>query len=408
VFLRVCIFLLLLSSVAQATELIFGPEFAITSQEILDAQQPAPLNVNLSTLRRESFYNTVLVNKRQALIELLKQRLVHDRPIGEKFEVYFKNIDDELRFVLRSPSGWYAALGVDPGVLEWTTNPMTLQQFQNFKNEIQEVIFTIPGEIGLGPALFAGGGHINVGLGPFSSDRLLLRNFVVDLLNHSELFLGVFNHDTNNAISPWLLKVSDLNRIIDFLKSPPEVLQSMELEDFMWKMENSFNVYTNDPYLDYFRPLTAHYFHVRNTGVAFCFRQDKHIYQDQRLGSWRMEIRAVRPQTSMDVFLNQIELIQKRVDFLSRQSDYLQLQNRLQIDFRGRVEDRVYNPPVDPQAALQSFYEFVTESGLRWEDHQSYLWPWWITSGELARFNSGLEYARATQLRSCQSLLGHL
>jgi hypothetical protein len=59
------------------------------------------------------------------------------------------------------------------------------------------------------------------------------------------------------------------------------------------------------------------------------------------------------------------------------------------------LQDRVLNPPVDPQQALQAFHQYVTESGLRWEDHQDYLWPRWISSGEVERFN-------------CQKLLGHL
>ena len=87
----------------------------------------------------------------------------------------------------------------------------------------------------------------------------------------------------------------------------------------------------------------------------------------------------------MDVWLNQIELIESRINNHLRHIDK-PLPLRARVALTEALDP--YVPPVDPQAALRSFYMYVNEARLDWKDHRGYVWPPWIRDGELAKFES--------------------
>jgi hypothetical protein len=69
------------------------------------------------------------------------------------------------------------------------------------------------------------------------------------------------------------------------------------------------------------------------------------------------------------------------------------------------MEKHLLQPPIDPQWALRTFYEYVTESGLEWKDHTDYLWPKWITDHEVELFESTRWFKDREAKRNCESLL---
>lgn len=382
---------------ASAVELKFGPEFTLSNAEIMHDQPVNRMEEGLPQLRIEFFKNPTLKKYYETLLEILKQKLVLERSPDQAFEISRQFVDTEERVVLRSPNGWQAMLGLDPGVFEWTMAPMTHAEYKKHAAEIQYVLFDLPKEVGLEPLLFAGGGHINIGAGAFSDNRGLLVRFIRDFLNHAELSLGVWNYDTNNSLNYWLVpnQIENLRRELQMIDRPESYLSH---RDFAKLLSQILSAPYGDEYLYHFRPPTYVYKSIRNNSWALAFKSDSRQYPDNDLASWRLEIRSVRPQASFDVFLRQTELLQGRVNFLEKNSLGMNLHNSLAIQYDRPFNDRLFNPPVDPQAAIGSFHQYVTESGLAWKDHQNYLWPMWITGGEVAKFNQ-------TQQTLCPDLL---
>ena len=62
-------------------------------------------------------------------------------------------------------------------------------------------------------------------------------------------------------------------------------------------------------------------------------------------------------------------------------------------------------PPVDPQEALEAFHQYLTEAGEEWSDHNDYLWPRWVTDGEVENFELAKGLKSEPESRSCESLI---
>jgi hypothetical protein len=105
----------------------------------------------------------------------------------------------------------------------------------------------------------------------------------------------------------------------------------------------------------------------------------------------RVELRAVRPQASMDVFVRQVRLLRNRLRYLSTLNTPVPLQlpagltEPVPYETQATTEQAL-NPPINAQDALRNFRKFVEESGERIEDHLDYVWPQWISTGEVHRF----------------------
>lgn len=321
------------------------------------------------------------------IVNILRRHLVRGQPSGAEFTEHTKGYEDRLQFT--SPNGWWLALYRDSGGWEFNTNPMTVEQFRQYSADIQDAVFMSAANAGYLPALWQGGGHINIDMTNFKKNPLLFRNFIVDLLNHNELFLGAFSygavntdsHSLGNAQSIRLgipgrrrLNYADLS---GFLKPTLAYLDQLHVRGQL----------TYTKVLDQLGMLDLY-------GSAFTFKN----YDDGRL-----EIRAVRPQTGLDVFIRQIDLFERRLKYLEKLKRPIPFEPRVAI---ARVDDEMLTPPLNPQAALRSFYIYVRESGLEWKDHRDYLWPQWRTGGDLETFESSPWFLRReSKAKSCASQL---
>jgi hypothetical protein len=325
-------------------------------------------------------------------VEQVRSRMVNHLIHGQRPMAQFRKVTNARgRTVFLSPNGWNFTVALDPGVIEITMSPMTVGNFERFASDIQDAIFASAANEGNFPMLFLGGGHINIDFGYFKDDPLLFRNFIVDLLNHNELFMGAWGYDTHNAISPWLLYPSIVRLtqfvIRDFDRNRGSSIDLIEALRTVWSRESRRDTFA----------LEWGVIRTREFGISFAGIDTR----DPEYQKNRIEIRAFRPQASVDVFVRQIRLIKKRIDYLKTFNRPIPL--KMQVPFKEEIDpyDKHFlSPPLDPQRALENYHRYVIETGEKWEDHQDYLWPAWISDGHLLMFNESL------RRNSCDSLLG--
>jgi hypothetical protein len=312
--------------------------------------------------------------------------LVHEQPEGCKFSV---DQGYESRQRLISPNQWWFCISTDSGGHEVGMSPMSVAEYKKFEADIHDAIFVSAANSGYFPALWQGGGHINVDITEFRKNPLLFRNWIADMLSHGELFMGIFNYDISNQ-RPHQLASSDVRARVaqDFgLPSDPgfEVLANEMLRHVDEILSSGHGDETFAKMLEVLKKFNE-------LGIAFSF---------SKINENRVELRGFRPQASIRVFINQIELIQKRLEYLEKFDGPIPV--RLRMDIPDALADRL-TPPVNPQEALKAFYEYVSEAGLRWADHRDYLWPQWQTGGELAFFENSVWFKEREE-RSCEDAL---
>lgn len=307
------------------------------------------------------------------------QHLVHGQPEQEKFKLgAFAG-----REYLSSPNGWWVSWYWDDGSAEVQTKHMTVAEFKRYKSDMQDAIFVSAANVGYFPEWWRGGGHINIDVTNFKENRLLYRNFVVDLLNHNELFMGIFNYDMQNAEPHELMQFDPK----DSRRAGFDVPYLLSILDDRLHGHGSFETMTR-LFMQYLK------------GRSFSF---------YKIEEGRIEIRAVRPQASMDVWVRQIELLEARLKYLETFKGPIPFHPRVAIHYN--LSDRL-TPPVDPQAALRSFYEYVTESGLKWQDHRDYLWPKWMykqkgeSHNQLEIFEQSEWFKTQEKMNACETKLG--
>lgn len=334
--------------------ILFGPEFTFS-----------PSRDGLGTL---------------AVWERMRAHLIDGQPEGQKFT----ETAVESRRALASPNGWWLSTHWDAGSVEVQTRPMTVADFKRYKDDLNDAIFVSAANEAYFPELWRGGGHINIDLTVFKENLLLYRNFIVDLLNHNELFMGILNYDMHSANPHELLQFADT-----------------EFRGERFDIDYPLHLVDNGIRTDWtFERMTVQ-FQSFLTGKSFWFYKN---YQN------RLEIRAVRPQASIDIWIHQIELFEARIKYLATISTPIPYQARVPI-VRNPYHDP-YTPPIDPQEALRSFYIYVRESGLPWKDHRDYLWPQWMFRqqqnelSELEKFESSDWFVRQESQAGCERQLG--
>jgi hypothetical protein len=343
------------------------------------------------------------------VIERMRRHLIGAQPRGEKFsEIEPRDGHHNSQGQFISPHGWWFEWGFDDSVIEINTIPADVEVYEKYKDDMQDAIFATAANEGFYPALFLGGGHINLGMSAFEGNNLLLRNFVVDhLFNHNELFLGVLSYDSHNAGSIFI-QTADIRRKV---RQIIEAFDNDEFEDgragqieFLREIHNVMNSDTDRCFVKWGTP-----------GMRQCYFGLNFLHHDRRDGEARIEFRGVRAQASMQVWVNQIRLIKKRLLYLERFNRPIPIQPAVQVmplNFNLKV-NHLLNPPVDPQQALRSYYRYVSESGERWQDHREYLWPKWGWDGDIEKFENSewfkdRESKRAAPRQSTKDCEKHL
>lgn len=351
--------LLLIAPRAWSLDIVFGPEFTFG---YIDGSPGDPLFV-----------------QKQMLVHL-----VRGQPEAAKFNrVELKN--DAVRF--ESPNGWDATVSKDPGVVEVQMSPMSVENFEKYKDDIQDAIFASAANTDQWPLLWQGGGHINLSVEAFRFEPLLLRNFIVDLYNHNELFMGVLGYDTHSALS-WNMHPQKRERF-------QQVLDEFDRGNF----EFGFGGFTQAVNNVLNKPGLKPEFLWESVRLT-----KEYAVNFEEIVNGRLELRAVRPQASMDVWVRQIRLIRNRLLYLQKLGRPLAIDQKVAVQSVDE-EKHLLEPPVEAQAAMRAFYTYATEAGERWQDHRDYLWPKWGWDGEIEKFENSRWFKQQESHKSCEKRL---
>lgn len=346
-------------------KVLFGPEFTFSSPD-----------------------GTVSTFRRDLVMTRMENHLVFGQPDGEKFE--HKDRSDKFT----SPNGWWFIVDTDPGVLEVTMKPMSADEIRLYKDDIQDAIFVSAANENLFPWEYMGGGHINIDLASFDDDYLWFRNFIIDYWNHNELAMGALGYDTHNALSFSQMDIHSRREIKAAIAAADagRFGRGRQAIEGLASAIRAVTDATQDQYWEKAWGRTGFSRRARNHDLNF-----DHIAESS---SPRLEIRAVRPQKDMDVWLNQIELLEGRMEFLKTIRFPIPLSTVVDVvpaterTSEERVRQMALNPPIKAQEALRSFWTYLHESGRDWNDYRDEVWPEWIRSGELRNFENSKWFRR--------------
>lgn len=275
----------------------------------------------------------------------IADRLLELCPLCQKTELktqYFSPIRIDF------PDGMWITISRDPHVVEVQTKPMNSQAIHAARDQFQ-MLFDACAHVGLRPHQNTGGGHLNIDYHRSFSSDLHRRNFIVDLFNHPELALGAHEFDLYNA-RPFVLlsekaKTSFSRSLAAFDAG------YMRFLDFLNNIDKSVYRHPKNPveYWDRHSSLLHKRMALSFDSVCTKTAEPK--------SAWRFEIRAVRPQSSVDRMLSDIALYRARIRYLSTFEAPLRLENQTFATTRD---------------LRQHFRRFVEESGLDWNDYTSY------------------------------------
>lgn len=245
------------------------------------------------------------------------------------------------------PDGFWYQVGMDQGVLEVQAKPGTRADFAARQSLMQKDIFDLARKLGLNPHERLGGGHLNFGLADtFGNDAKLFRDFVVDQANHPELNLGILGGHPGN--SPTMAELSPegqhaLRRLVeDFDRKP------FDIYTFAQRLESE--VYISNPLG--WKNLDA-YQNFRVSAV------NRHLPAGQQ----RAEVRGIRPQKSMEEFLLECELYERRLEFLRSRPGPLPLSIPEIAGWpKAALKDRYFSYLDEMGASREKFSALVDES----------------------------------------------
>ena len=302
-------------------EPLYGMELTFTSEELKDAGRSAGGNTINTKANKQA--------QKELIQEILK--------VCDGCTVSWTSDKNGLRSGrITYPDSHYFDITLDPWVVEVIGKPIPQSKLKKLTKRMQTDIFDPARRIGLQPGFGAGGGHIHFGIkGLFENDANLLRDFLVDSYNHSELGSGILNYD--HANSPTLDALPEASKrafwdIIDNFDYWPTSL--LELSNDILKRVHKKTVKLWAP------PQKYH-------GINLMRLKKKVPVNDRTI-----ELRFIRPQQSGEQFRLITTLITNRVRYLRRQRT------------AGVIPALNINHPQTVEEKFKHFMTYITESDL--------------------------------------------
>lgn len=317
---------------AKAWPPLFGPEFTFTNADLFKDFIKYKTNPTF-------FYDKLKTPSSKAALKEWKNELKILCKTTKDCRVKRTKDKHGVAYRVIYNDGFWFQISLDEAVIEVQSKPETLDNFEKLKNRINNDIFSLAEKLNLKPDWSAGGGHLNMGLASaFEKNPILFRNWLVDIANNPELFWGILGKDTSNA--PTLTDLGE-ERIRAFYKIIQEFDQNpTDIMRLASRIKNE--VYT-------FNPAgwnEKHYQNINLNSIIYTILEELQ----------RVEIRAVRPQENFDVFLLQIRLLTRRLEYLKTLTD------RLPLDVPTvRNESFVH--------LMKKFYIYLYEMGERFETY---------------------------------------
>lgn len=265
-------------------------------------------------------------------------------------------------------------VGVDPGTIEVQATPMTLIEYNYMKTTIQSDLFDIAKANDL-MARNGSNGHIHIGIKhafangaatPGNENAKLFKRFFVDLVNHTPFFDSRFK-DLYNAPH-----ISNCRRIYErhdyrdgqavksaFTSIIDEDIDRVSIEDFARNI--SENIYSKfHAHSEYQQYIDDGLVEDHNVTKYVAINLN-HILPDKRKHpeyEQTLELRGFRGQQNMDEFVKLITILQKRIEYIQN--------NEISLDESFPCFD--YKKP---QESLDNIYNYITETGLNWDDYKA-------------------------------------
>lgn len=273
---------------AQNTPVEIAPEFNFSNQELLDSwldetdefEAKSKANLKFQNLFREAVSKSCGECK---IINLV------DKYNNPKFRVTYLD-------------GFYFDITLDPAVIEITAKAVSIETWNSKKMELNRDIFGVAKSLGLRPE---GAGHLNFAAKPlFFDDPLLFRNIIVDYYNHWALGTTLFSDGNarSNQINAPHIQALDSARIEAFQKLLSDFdadPKSMTLFTFVERLQKEVYISTGDPLFPY----------------KYISANVDSLNPDH---AWpHLEIRPIRPQQSLEEFIDISQIFIKRMKKLA-------------------------------------------------------------------------------------------
>lgn len=279
-------------------------------------------------------------------LEKLRLELIRNCPAWNCKVETIKDKEKILRHRVTYKDGFYFDVSVDAGVLEVTAAPLVLGDWKKQRDRIQNHFFDPAAALGMTPAPDRGGGHIHMDGKAFEADSRLLRNWIVDFHNHPEVAFGVLRHVKNKNGALW----AHLSE-----QTQAALRGVIKRFDFDLKAGNQWSSTRLAQAIYDEVQAPAHQRGEVEQARYFALNFERYITEEGE--SRTVEIRSVKPPSSMDEFLLQAGLVDRRIEYLKGKTEL--------IAFKPGVRNWDGN---HPEEAVAQFDQYLTEMGAKLSD----------------------------------------
>ena len=283
----------------------------------------------------------------------------HEKIINQTLNKWLKHIakrcGSECRIVgnkIHVGKDFWFELHNDPWVIEVTAEAKDSDELRRSElaAKYQDMIWGSAAEIGLKPHSRVGGGHMHFDIAThFGDNALLFRNFVVDLINHPELYMGILSLDYLNAPPLAIQKKEQREALKALLQRFDQ--GKMTIKDFKSAMNSEV----------YFSTYMSHVGHPSYYPDKYQVGNLKHAET--------IEIRGNRPQTSFEHYMLLVELFEKRIDYLAQFKTaipYVEKDYSKEVAFKTVRNMEFYGTLVPAEKIVEESRRFIEETGLSW------------------------------------------
>ncbi len=258
-------------------------------------------------------------------------------------------------------SFWLYPATSNPFVSQVNSSPSTVSGYEANRSLMDRVMFQPSKNFGLRPASFLASGHIHMDQrSAFRGNPQLLRDFIVDILNHSGFISGpLTTHDRLTALSP-LRDLQAIRQVIeDFDRGEYQSVEELgnalwvagfRRRDIPW-VENSINRFF------YFLEEVLSKINLRSLPSISADRAILVHYDT-------IEFRFLRSQKSSEEIINFLKLFKARLRFLEENPG---------VELDPNLSRRVQSP----LEKYRHIKDYVVEAGLDWEPYRQMLPRWW-------------------------------
>lgn len=255
-----------------------------------------------------------------------------------KIPEYFSLIERELNFVIFPDYCSYEVI----------FDRVTLRELLTLKSFLNENVFKTFKKLDFEPHASLGGGHINLDINQnFSNDYAYFRNFIIDILNHEFLAMGLFRKKNSFSL-PFHERLKNERTFIEDLKS------------FKKKIEKLDQIYQRKPSEVSARDL------VKELESIFSRPSNSFRLHSGMNANLRLEWRVPPPQKNVDDMIYFSEFLAKRILYIKKKYDKDRLLLRLKTKFSRLIP---------PFLLLKNFKRYVSEmeENPNWDKHFHYL-----------------------------------